>query len=129
MRATVQAWPWLSVIGLVTLAYYGVYLAAISVRYGTRPRRGVAAGWAAAVLLITTGFLFANNFSLMTNVRGWPELLARTAVAGAPAGTALNTADPTLLPRWLMLFGLALLTTAAFLVIDTTFFAGRERPW
>jgi hypothetical protein len=123
-----MAWPWLSVIGLVTLAYYGVYLGAISVRYGTRPRRGVAAGWAAALLFITTGFLFANNFSLMTNVRGWPELLARTAVAGAPAGTALNTADPTLLPRWLMLFGLALLTTAAFLVVDSTFFAGRERP-
>jgi hypothetical protein len=123
-----MAWPWLSVIGLVTLAYYGVYLAAISVRYGARPRRGVVAGWAAALLLITTGYLFANNFSLMTNVRGWPELLARTGVAGAPAGTALNTADPTLLPRWLMLFGLALLTTAAFLVIDTAFLAGRERP-
>jgi hypothetical protein len=123
-----MAWPWLSVIALVTLAYYGVYLGAIGVRSGTGARRGMVAGWAAALLFVTTGFLFANNFSLMTNVRGWPDLLARTAVAGAPAGTALNTADPTLLPRWLMLLGLALVTTAAFLVIDAAFLAGRERP-
>jgi hypothetical protein len=123
-----MAWAWLSVVGLVTLAYYAVYLGAISVRYGARPRRGAMAGWAAAVLLITTGFVFANNFSLMTNVRAWPDLLARTAVAGAPAGTALNTADPTLLPRWLMLFGLALVTTAAFMAIDAAFLAGRESP-
>lgn len=51
----------------------------------------------------------------------------RTSVAGAPAGTALNTADPTLIPRWLMLFGLALITTATFIGIDAAFLAGRER--
>jgi hypothetical protein len=123
-----MAWPWLSVIGLVTLAYYGVYLAAISVRYGIRPRVGVIAAWGAALLFMTTGFLFANAFSLMTNVPRWPDLLARTAVAGAPAGTGLNTADPTFLPRWLMLFGLALITTAAFLAVDAAFLAGREPP-
>lgn len=123
-----MAWGWLSVIGLVTLAYYGVYLGAISVRYGWRPRRGRAAGWAAAALFVMVGFLFANNFSLMTNVRGWPGLLVRTAVAGAPAGTALNTADGTLIPRWVMLFGLALITTATFVAIDAAFNAGRERP-
>jgi hypothetical protein len=123
-----MAWAWLSVIALVTLAYYGVYLGAISVRTAWRPRVGRAAGWVAAVLFVTTGFLFANNFSLMTNVRGWPDLLARTAAAGAPAGTALNTADPTLIPRWLMLFGLALITTAAFVALDAAFLARRERP-
>jgi hypothetical protein len=122
-----MAWAWLSVILLVTLAYYGVYLGAISARSKWRPRLGRTAGWIAAVLFIAVGFLFANNFSLMTNVQSWPNLLARTSVAGAPAGTALNTADPTLLPRWLMLFGLALLTTATFVAIDTAFLAGRER--
>ena len=122
-----MAWAWLSVIALVTLAYYGVYLGAISVRSKWRPRIGRAAGWAAAGLFIATGFLFANNFSLMTNVRLWPELLMRTSVAGAPAGTALNTADPTLLPRWLMLFGLAVITTATFIAVDAAFLAGRER--
>ncbi|HEY6102907.1 MAG TPA: hypothetical protein VI007_06760 [bacterium] len=122
-----MAWAWLSVIGLVTLAYYGVYLGSISVRNKWRPRIGRAAGWVAAALFIAIGFLFANNFSLMTNVRQWPDLLMRTSVAGAPAGTALNTADPTLIPRWLMLFGLALITTATFIGIDAAFLAGRER--
>jgi len=122
-----MAWAWLSVILLVTLAYYGVYLGAISVSSKWRPRVGRTAGWVAAALFIAIGFLFANNFSLMTNVRGWPGLLAGTSVAGAPAGTALNTADPTLIPRWLMLFGLALITTATFIAIDAAFLAGRER--
>jgi cytochrome bd-type quinol oxidase subunit 2 len=47
-------------------------------------------------------------------------------VAGAPTGTALNTADPTLWPRWLMMFGLALTTVAVYVVVDTAFFAGQE---
>jgi hypothetical protein len=122
-----MAWAWLSVILLVTLAYYGIYLGALSVRHKWRPRLGRTAGWVAAGLFIAIGFLFANNFSLMTNVQTWPDLLTRTSVAGAPAGTALNTADPTLIPRWLMLFGLALITTATFIAIDAAFLAGRER--
>jgi hypothetical protein len=121
-----MAWPWFSVIVLLTLAYYGVYLYATSVRRDWRPRLGLAAGWVSAILFVSIGFLFANNFSLMTNVAGWPALLHQTGVAGAPTGIALNTADPTLWPRWLMMFGLALTTVAAYIVVDTAFFAGQE---
>jgi len=112
------AWPWLGVIGLLIVAYYGVYVHAES-------RRRVlvlAAGAASALLLVAIGFLFANNFSLMTNPGQWLAIFSRTAIAGAPSGMALNLGDPTLLPRWLMMFGLAVTTTAAYIALDTAYF-------
>ncbi len=123
-----MAWPWFSVVALLTVAYYGVYVYATSVRRGWRPRLGLLAGWLSALLFVVIGFLFANNFSLMANPGAWPALLGRTAVAAAPTGTALNVADPALWPRWLMMFGLALVTVSAYVVVETAFFAGRESP-
>ncbi|MBI4532087.1 MAG: hypothetical protein HY709_11280 [Candidatus Latescibacteria bacterium] len=125
-----MAWAWLSIILLLMLAYYGVYIYAAGLRDGgTRMTRfKQVAGWVAALLFIVIGFLFANNFSLMTNLRAWAALWQTTSVAGAPMGTALNTADPTLWPRWLMMFGLAITTTATYIVVDTTFFARKGSP-
>jgi hypothetical protein len=123
------AWPWLSVILLLTAAYYGVYIHAES----RRRALAIAAGATSAALLVVIGFLFANNFSLMTNPPEWLAIFRRTAVAGAPSGLALNLGDRTLAPRWLMMFGLAISTTAAYVVLDTAFFArgsGQEyRRW
>jgi len=118
------AWPWLSVIALLTVAYYGVYLHAES----RRRALALVSGGAAAVLLVTIGFLFANNFSLMTNPGQWLAIFRRTAIAASPTGLALNLGDPTLFPRWLMMFGLALTTAAAYIVLDTAFFARRTEP-
>lgn len=120
------AWPWFSVIVLLTVAYYGVYVYATQARRGQVKWRGMAAGWVSAALFVVIGFLFANNFSLMTNIDRWMQIFQRTAVAGAPTGLALNIGDPTLIPRWLLMFGLALTTTAAYIVIDAAFFAGNE---
>jgi hypothetical protein len=123
-----MAWPWLSIILLLTLAYYGVYIYAIGLRDDgarmTSWRRAV--GWVAALLFIVIGFLFSNAFSLMTNVAAWPQIWQSNSVGGAPLGTMLNTSDPTLLPRWLMMFGLALTTTAAYIVVDAGFLASHE---
>ena len=47
---------------------------------------------------------------------------------GATLGTALNLADPRLWPRWLLMFGLALCTTAAWATFDAAWFARRESP-
>lgn len=124
-----MAWPWFLIIILLTIAYYGVYIYVTGLREGaqlTSLKR--AAGWVSAVLFIVMGFLFANGFSLMVNLPAWPELWQNTSVAGAPLGIALNLSDPTLLPRWLMMFGLALTTVAAYTVFDTGVFARRENP-
>ncbi len=130
-----MAWFWLGIIGLLVFAYYGVYIYAFGLRDQGRPMPGWkhAAGWVAAILFIAIGFIFANGLSLMANVEAWPELFRNHNVAAAPTGTALNVGDPTLWPRWLMMFGLAITTTAAWVLFDAGWFARREsseyRQW
>mgnify|MGYP000679637477 CR=1 FL=1 len=122
-----MAWPWFSIIVLLTFAYYGVYIYVTGLKDGaklTTLKR--AAGWGSAILFVAISFLFSNGFSLMTHLSAWPQLWQETSVAGAPLGTALNTSDPTLWPRWLMMFGLALTTVAAYTVFDAGVFARRE---
>src|SRR5512143_4076481 len=85
-----------------------------------------AAGWIAAVFFIIIGFLFSNEFSLMTNISGWPGILKDGNIGGAVLGTGLNLNDPTLWPRWMMMFGLAIMTTSVFFGVDTGLFAGKE---
>ena len=90
----------------------------------TSPRRQgmacwrIAAGWCAARCL--------HRHRLPVRQRPEPDG-SRGPVAGAVAaaqhgrralGTALNMGDPTLWPRWLLMFGLALGTTAVWLVFD-----------
>jgi hypothetical protein len=121
-----MAWPWFSIIPMLTVAYYGVYVYSMQIRNDRVTRLGLAAGWISAILFTAIGFVFANGLSLTTNVGGWPVLWRATAVDGAPLGLALNVFDPTLLPRWLMLFGLALTTVAAYLAVDAAFLGGNE---
>lgn len=119
------AWPWFAVIVLLLVAYYGVYLYALGLREAMTPARSVA-GWVAAVLFVVIGFIFSNVFSLMTNLPAWAGLWMRGSVAGATTGLSLNAGDATLWPRWLLTLGLALMTTAAYAVVDAGFFARRE---
>ncbi len=125
-----MAWPWISVIAMLCVAYYGIYIYALGLR-GTagwlKPYCGIA-GWIAAVLFVCIGFIFANAMTLMVNTSAWPGILASTSVGGAPLGIALNLGDPTLIPRWLMHFGLAFTTLAAYMVFDAAVFAGKESP-
>ena len=124
------AWFWFAIVVLLIPAYYGVYAYAWGLRDGGRgmtPRKRVG-GWLAAVLFVALGLLFANGFSLMTNVEAWPDLWWSTNVGGAALGTATNAGDPSLWPRWLMMFGLALTTTAAWVVVDAAWFGRSESP-
>ena len=74
---------------------------------------------------LAIGFLFANGLSLMDHVERWPGLWEDHSLAGAAPGTALNVGDPTLFPRWLLMFTLALGTTAVWLLVDTFILAGK----
>ncbi len=120
------AWPWFAVIPLLTAAYYGVYIYVIGLRRGSLGRWHQACGWGAAAIFIVLGFIFANTFSLMTNLAGWPRLWEANSAAGASLGLAFNTAQASFWPRWLMMFGLALTTTAAAIVVDAGWFAAGE---
>jgi len=161
-----MAWFWLAIIGLLTAAYYGVYVYASGLGKGGQgsgvrgqgsgvrdstpvdqssiinhqssimrprplvpgPRPLTVAGWIAAVFFIVIGFLFANGLSLMDHVDRWGELWLSHSTGGAALGTALNVSDGTLWPRWLLMFGLALTTTAVWMLVDQAWFAGRESP-
>ncbi|HEY5175757.1 MAG TPA: hypothetical protein VII95_09370 [Terriglobales bacterium] len=80
--------PWLAVIGLVILAYYGVYFFSIKGQEQTGP--------ATAVLLATVAFIYSNNFTLMLAPERWLDLYRSNA-----GGWNLNWSDPSLLPRYL----------------------------
>ena len=123
-----MAWFWLAIVMLLIPAYYGVYAYASGVRSGTdtmAPWKR-ASGWVSAVLFVIIGFLFANGFSLMTHLERWPQLWQDHSVGGATLGTALNLGDASLWPRWLLMFGLALTTTAVWVLVDAAWFAARE---
>jgi len=125
-----MAWFWLAIIALLIPAYYGIYVYALgqSPAGAAMPPWKRTAGWLAAVLFLLVGFIFANAMSLMENIKDWPRLWQDHSFHGAMVGTALNTGDPRLWPRWLMMFGLALTTTAAWIVIDSAWFAVAETP-
>ena len=115
-------WPWISVIILLTVAYYGVYVYSLNVRKNKKTKFAIVSAWVSSILFIAIGFLFANNFSLMVNVDNWIKIFNRTNVGGAPNGLALNISDPTLFPRWLMMFGIAMMTTAVYILYDAFYF-------
>lgn len=123
-----MAWPWISVFVLLTIAYYGVYLFAHGwKKHGERmPGRYLAIGWGSAVIFVIIGFIFANAMTLMADVNAWPELFQKHSLHGAALGTALSTAEASLWPRWLMLFGLALTTLSVWTVFDATWLAAGE---
>jgi hypothetical protein len=122
-----MAWFWMGVIFLLIPAYYGVYAYAFALRQESPMRAWQrAVGWIAAAMFIGIGFLFVNALSLTTRVEAWSDLWLSHNVAGAATGTALNVGDPTFWPRWLLMFGLALGTTAAWAVVDSAWLAGGE---
>jgi hypothetical protein len=123
-----MAWPWLGIPFLLMFAYYGVYIYASALRKGGQSFRSLpqTAGWMSALFFVLIGFLFANGFSLMTRLSEWPSLWQHTNVAGAPLGIGLNIGDPSLWPRWLLMFGLALLTTSAYIALDVAFLCSKE---
>ncbi len=116
-----MGWPWISVIVLLIIAYYGVYVYSLSTSKNKKSKFTIASAWTSSLLFIFIGFLFANNFSLMVNLNEWTKIFDRTNVGGAVTGLTLNTGDPTLFPRWLMMFGIAMMTTAVFIAIDAVF--------
>jgi hypothetical protein len=121
-----MAWSWLAIIALLIPAYYGVYAYEKGVRNLLLARWRVIAGWCAAAMFIVIGFIFANGLSLMEHVYRWPALWQDHSQAGAALGTALNVGDRTLLPRWLMMFCLAIGTTAVWLLVDTFLLTGQS---
>jgi hypothetical protein len=100
--SVLMAWPWLAVVPLVMLAYYGLYVCQF------RPQwlggRETIVAWLSMLAILVVGFLFTNNWTLMLAPRVW-----RSLYETGLSGLKLNTVDPSLIPRYLhfMVGGLA----------------------
>jgi len=92
--SALMAWPWLAIILLLLVAYYGLYLAQFRPDWLGAGAEPVA--WVSALALLVIGFLFTNNASLMLLPPKWSSMYAQSA-----AGLHLNWSDSTLLPRYL----------------------------
>jgi hypothetical protein len=101
--AIVMGWWWLSVIGLLLLAYYGAYL--LSYREDRLGGAGTGLAWLIAAVVGVIAVIYANNMTLMLKPA---ETVARYLADGR--GLQLNLSDPSLLPRHLhmVLGGIAL---------------------
>lgn len=88
-----MAAAWLSIIGLLILAYYGLYL--FNYKFASwGAARNLLVGLAALILLYI-GFLFTNNWTLALSPEKWGAYFAQ------PGGTLWNLDEPTLWPRYL----------------------------
>ena len=104
---------WLSIIGLLILAYYSAYLYKMATDLSAAARK-----WSlgtSLVLLLTIAFLFVNNITLMQTPARWTVYFQRAN------GTFLNLGEPTLLARYLHFVVASVATGGLFLAILASF--------
>jgi hypothetical protein len=80
--------PWMSVIGLLIIAYYAFYWSSL--------RKSLAGAWLAVAVMLVIGFIYVNNMTLMLAPDRWSEMYRAN-----PSGWHLNLGEPTLVPRYL----------------------------
>jgi hypothetical protein len=86
---------WISIIVLLTLAYWLLY------RFSARLEAGKSAWWVGLSAWVIAGFiarLLSTNMTLMLRPEVWSQMYSASA-----AGRFLPTGDPTLEPRWLLM--------------------------
>ena len=88
--------PWLAIIGMVILAYYGIYF--FSLKEQTKEPGAMTTFVLTLVLLFlaSIAFVYSNNFTLMLAPGAWLDLYRSHA-----SGWNLNWSEPSLFPRYL----------------------------
>ena len=84
---------WISIVGILILAYYSAYL--YDFKYDTLAGGRVFLIGLSVLIFLSIAFLFSNNLTLMLEPSRWEIYFER------PEGTFLNLMEPTLLPRYL----------------------------
>lgn len=107
--------PWLAIIGMVVLAYYGVYFFSMTLdtTKGHEQKGRTTAVLALVVLLLASiAFIYSNNFTLMLTPERWLDLYHSHA-----SGWNLNWSEPSLPPRYLHFVLSALAVTGLGLAV------------
>ncbi len=105
-----MAWPWLAVIGLVILGYYGFYLYSYRWERLRGARLWVVLG--SAVVFMAVALIYSTAIRLML----LPEAFA-SIYHTAGAGSHWNFDDPSAVPRYLHFFVASFAVTGLFVVI------------
>jgi hypothetical protein len=92
--SVLMAWPWLLIVPLLILGYYGLYLRAM--KGESLGATGPVVGWISTLIFVAIGFLFTNNMTLMLRPAAFKEMYLAD-----DRGLHLNLGDPTLIPRYL----------------------------
>ena len=104
-----MAWPWLSIIVLLILGYYGFYRCYFHVQ--KKESVPLWLPWTSALLFLVIGFLYTRNLVLMLTPEKWQEIYV-----ASPYGTHLDIQDATVIPRFLHFF-IASLALSGILVV------------
>jgi len=92
--SVLMAWPWLSVIGLLLVGYYGHYY--FSLKKGNEGHPPIWVGFFASLAFLLIGFIYSNNMTLMIEPEKFGPMYREKM-----HGFMLNLGDPMLWPRYL----------------------------
>lgn len=120
--SVLMAWPWLSVIALVLLAYYGLYL--VQFRPDWVGKMVTPIAWLSAIFILVVGLLYTHNATLKLAPEKWAALYA-----ASPAGLHMNWSDPTVVPRYLHFMVAAFAVTGLGIALLGTLARKRGEPW
>jgi len=105
-----MAWPWLAVIALVILGYYGFYLYSYRWQRWRGVRLWVVMG--SALLFMAVALIYSNAVTLMLRPEAFASLYHM-----AGAGSHWNIGEPTAIPRYLHFLVASFAVTGLFVII------------
>ncbi len=115
--------PWLAIIGMVVIAYYGVYF--FSMKEHEQKSSTTVVLVLVLFLLASIAFVYSNNFTLMLSPERWLDLYRNNA-----SGWNLNWSEPSLLPRYLhFLLGALAISGLGLIVMGLRRQADEYRQW
>jgi hypothetical protein len=120
--SVLMAWFWLSVVLLVLLAYYGLYL--VQFRPDWLGKWVTPIAWVSAILILLVGLLFTHNATLSISPAKWAEMYAASA-----SGLHLNWSDPTLIPRYLHFMVAAFAVTGLGILLLAMGYRKTDAEW
>jgi len=110
-----MAWPWLLIIPLLILGYYGLYMCYL--KGDTLGSMGTLIRMGSALFFVLIGFLYTNNMVLMLTPQRWAAIYA-----SSQKGMHLNLDDPTVFPRYAHFLIAAIAIAGLFVMILGLFY-------
>ena len=107
--SVLMGWYWLSIIGIVIIAYYSAYL--FDFKFDTLGSSRSIFIAVCVILMLLTAFLFTSNITLMLTPEKWTRYFSNAG------GTILNLSEPTLIPRYLHFVCASIAVGGLFLAI------------